>query len=300
MGIFDSIFGGKKNDKENKSVQNNSNGLPEWFDGKWYDEGADVTNPYTFKKYKLSPEELSIYDFIIGSSISINCENPDKKARKALEWFKEKNPEAYTNCVLPYIIPSITNNIGKLIADVLEENEIGYNTILFDDGTEQEGDNKDLENNEDIPNVWGSRDLLNSDHIYEREEKAKGRAKEVFKIPKFPSWTKLTIKDLYKWSDDEIFLVLYFSQLLANSTTLEELNKIEGDGWEDEYERNEMVYEVYRWLGHESFGGIKASGYKNGEYFEESYFPPFCLHLKQSKIEKIMKRRLNGDDYALR
>ena len=62
-----------------------------------------MTNPYTFKKYKLSPAELSIYDFIIGSSMSVNSEEPDKIVEKAIEWFKEKNPEAYTNCVLPYI-----------------------------------------------------------------------------------------------------------------------------------------------------------------------------------------------------
>lgn len=104
MGIFDSIFGGKKNDKENKSVQNNSNGLPEWFDGEVYEKGDTVFNPFTFTKVMLKANELAIYDFIKGAQHTLNNDenlNSTKRQqllidlKKGIEWFKENNPEAY-------------------------------------------------------------------------------------------------------------------------------------------------------------------------------------------------------------
>ena len=40
--------------------------LPKWFNGKIYEIGDDVTNPFSGESYKLNAEELSMYDFIMG------------------------------------------------------------------------------------------------------------------------------------------------------------------------------------------------------------------------------------------
>ena len=39
------------------------NKLPEWFVGQVYEEGDTVTNPFSGEEYKLTGEELSVYDF---------------------------------------------------------------------------------------------------------------------------------------------------------------------------------------------------------------------------------------------
>ena len=62
--------------------------LPEWFDGELYEKGDTVTNRFSGEEYKLSSEELSMYDFIMGAQMV-------KDMRKGLEWFKENNSEAY-------------------------------------------------------------------------------------------------------------------------------------------------------------------------------------------------------------
>ena len=75
------------------------NKLPEWFDGELYKEGDEVTNRFTGKKYTLTAEELSMYDFIMGATILVEMGRSKSEAitdmRKGLEWFRENNSEAY-------------------------------------------------------------------------------------------------------------------------------------------------------------------------------------------------------------
>ena len=73
--------------------------LPKWFNGELYKEGETVQNRFSGEEYKLNNIELSMYDFIIGSTIV--CEmgehNDDLivNLRKGLDWFRMNNAEAY-------------------------------------------------------------------------------------------------------------------------------------------------------------------------------------------------------------
>ena len=79
--------------------------LPKWFDGELNKEGATVQNRFSGEEYELNAMELSMYDFIMGSTVM--CEmgvdawgfTPDKKLvenlRKGLDWFRTHNIEAY-------------------------------------------------------------------------------------------------------------------------------------------------------------------------------------------------------------
>ena len=79
--------------------------LPKWFDGELYKEGATVQNRFSGEEYELNAMELSMYDFVMGSTVM--CEmgvdawgfTPDKKLvenlRKGLDWFRTHNIEAY-------------------------------------------------------------------------------------------------------------------------------------------------------------------------------------------------------------
>ena len=73
--------------------------LPAWFKGQCYTHGDTVTNRYSGESYKLSPEELSMYDFIVGTelvlSMGLNDERMIKDMRKGLDWFRTHNAEAY-------------------------------------------------------------------------------------------------------------------------------------------------------------------------------------------------------------
>ena len=42
--------------------------VPKWFQGMIYDQGEEVTNPFTGLCYTLNAIELSIYDYIMGSN----------------------------------------------------------------------------------------------------------------------------------------------------------------------------------------------------------------------------------------
>ena len=75
--------------------------LPEWFKGMIYDQGEEVTNPFTGDVFELNNLELSVYDFIMGSCYvfkmapkTVTKKNVDD-LQKALIWFRETNPEAY-------------------------------------------------------------------------------------------------------------------------------------------------------------------------------------------------------------
>ena len=44
--------------------------LPKWFNGEHYAEGSEVTNPFSGESFYLDRTELSMYDFIMGCSIT--------------------------------------------------------------------------------------------------------------------------------------------------------------------------------------------------------------------------------------
>ena len=82
--------------------------LSDWFEGELYTEGANVQNRFTGEEITLNAEELSVYDFIMGSEIflEMKLEGDDKlessdikflrkNMRKGLKWFQSTNPEAY-------------------------------------------------------------------------------------------------------------------------------------------------------------------------------------------------------------
>ena len=75
------------------------NKLPEWFDGQVYEEGDTVTNPFSGEKYKLTGEELTMYDYIKGTEmiVQMGMTTPQMVAdlHKSLEWFRVNNNEAY-------------------------------------------------------------------------------------------------------------------------------------------------------------------------------------------------------------
>eukprot|EP01050_Picozoa_sp_SAG11_P000891 SAG11_NODE_33_length_22289_cov_12.857999_22_plen_84_part_00 len=73
--------------------------LPEWFDGELYEKGDKVRNRFSGEEYKLTSEELSMYDFIMGAQIIVEMgmTTPQLVAElhKGLEWFRINNKEAY-------------------------------------------------------------------------------------------------------------------------------------------------------------------------------------------------------------
>ena len=73
--------------------------LPSWFHGELYEEGGTVRNRFSGEEYELNNVELSIYDFVIGSSMICEMGTNDNKIvkdlRKGLDWFRKHNPKAY-------------------------------------------------------------------------------------------------------------------------------------------------------------------------------------------------------------
>ena len=74
--------------------------LPKWFNGELYEEGAEVTNRFGGDSCYLNNVELSMYDFVIGSSTLMEMSGGYKHTdvnllRKGLDWFRKNNPEAY-------------------------------------------------------------------------------------------------------------------------------------------------------------------------------------------------------------
>ena len=75
------------------------NKLPKWFNGVLYNTGDKVTNPFSQESIKLSAEELSMYDFIMGAQMlfdmGMNDESILKDFHKGLDWFRKHNSKAY-------------------------------------------------------------------------------------------------------------------------------------------------------------------------------------------------------------
>ena len=76
--------------------------LPKWFRGELYEEGETVRNRFSGEEYELNNVELSMYDFVIGSSILMEMSGDDgyeytdvDELRKGLDWFRKNNSEAY-------------------------------------------------------------------------------------------------------------------------------------------------------------------------------------------------------------
>jgi hypothetical protein len=74
--------------------------LPKWFKGELYEKGAVVRNRFGGGEIELNNVELSMYDFVIGSSIVMEMSGGYKHTdvnllRKGLDWFRTHNPEAY-------------------------------------------------------------------------------------------------------------------------------------------------------------------------------------------------------------
>ena len=74
--------------------------LPKWFKGELYDKGATVRNRFSGEEYELNNMELSMYDFVIGSTLVMEMAGGYKhtdvnELRKGLDWFRQNNSEAY-------------------------------------------------------------------------------------------------------------------------------------------------------------------------------------------------------------
>ena len=68
--------------------------------GELYEEGATVRNRFSGEEYELNAMELSMYDFVMGSTIVLEMAGGYKHTdvsllRKGLDWFRQHNVEAY-------------------------------------------------------------------------------------------------------------------------------------------------------------------------------------------------------------
>ena len=73
--------------------------LPEWFDVEVYKDGDTVTSRFSDENFKLTAEELSMYDFIMGTQLfmemGLGHEQAALKMRRGLDWFKKNNNKAF-------------------------------------------------------------------------------------------------------------------------------------------------------------------------------------------------------------
>ena len=92
---------GKQNEKLiNMMKEYDQKQLPKWFTGELYEEGAEVTNRFGGDSCYLNNIELSMYDFVIGSSLVLEMAGGYKHTdvsllRKGLDWFRKNNSKAY-------------------------------------------------------------------------------------------------------------------------------------------------------------------------------------------------------------
>ena len=80
---------------KNKNMQK----LPKWFTGEMYEEGGTVQNRFSGEEAKLTAEELSMYDFIMGATMMMEMgmhhDNMNTDLKKGFDWFRENNAKAY-------------------------------------------------------------------------------------------------------------------------------------------------------------------------------------------------------------
>jgi len=74
--------------------------LPKWFNGELYEEGATVQNRFSGEECELNAMELSLYDFVMGSTMVLEMAGGYKHTdvnllRKGLDWFRQNNSQAY-------------------------------------------------------------------------------------------------------------------------------------------------------------------------------------------------------------
>ena len=73
--------------------------LPKWFNGELYEEGATVRNRFFGEEYELNAMELSMYDFVMGSTILVEMGGGGPKMitelRKGLDLLRMNNAKAY-------------------------------------------------------------------------------------------------------------------------------------------------------------------------------------------------------------
>ena len=74
--------------------------VPKWFNGVIYDKGGIVANRFSGEEIELNNVELSMYDFVMGASITVemgmfNTPQHVKDLRAGLQWFREHNARAY-------------------------------------------------------------------------------------------------------------------------------------------------------------------------------------------------------------
>ena len=75
--------------------------IPKWFRGEVYTEGDTVTNQFSGADFELSPNELSMYDFIMGSQMMFEyaskrvSQQQINDFHRGLTWFRSANIDAY-------------------------------------------------------------------------------------------------------------------------------------------------------------------------------------------------------------
>jgi len=74
--------------------------LPKWFNGELYEKGATVQNRFSGEECELNAMELSMYDFVMGSTMVLEMAGGYKHTnvdllRKGLDWFRQNNSQAY-------------------------------------------------------------------------------------------------------------------------------------------------------------------------------------------------------------
>ena len=77
-----------------------NNKLPKWFKGELYEKGDTVRNRFSGEEYELNNVELSMYDFVMGSTMVLEMTGGYKHTsvtdlRKGLDWFRQHNAKAY-------------------------------------------------------------------------------------------------------------------------------------------------------------------------------------------------------------
>ena len=75
-----------------ESWQEKMQGRPMPFDAEILDDHpASVSNPFSGESIVLDPQEIAVYDVIMGANLTKNWD----LVRKGSDWFRKHNPEAY-------------------------------------------------------------------------------------------------------------------------------------------------------------------------------------------------------------